>query len=121
MQSPIRVALVEDQKRVREGLTALIASSSGYEVVGAFARMEQALAHLPDGLPHVLLLDINLPGMSGVEGLRKVRELYPAVQVIMLTVYGDDDHVFEAICAGACGYLLKETPPEKLTPAILEA
>lgn len=120
MAGAIRVAIVEDQKAVRDGLATLIGTTPGFEAVARFASMEQALEKLPDSLPHVLLADIKLPGMSGVAGVRQIRDRFPAVQVLMLTVFADDDHVFEALCAGACGYLLKETPPAKLIEALRE-
>jgi len=118
--SIIRVAIVEDQPATREALAILIGNTAGFAVTGRFASMEEALPRLQVDVPHVLLLDIGLPGMSGIEGVRRVRSACPEIQVLMLTVHGDDDHVFEAICAGACGYLLKETPRERLLAAIRE-
>ncbi|MBZ5620810.1 MAG: response regulator transcription factor [Acidobacteriia bacterium] len=116
----IKVAIVEDQQATREGLAILISNTPGFEVTGRFASMEQALDSLDVNPPHVLLMDIELPGMSGIEGVRLVRSRLPRIQILMLTVYGDDDHVFEAICAGACGYLLKGIPRDKLLAAIRE-
>jgi DNA-binding NarL/FixJ family response regulator len=116
----IRVAIVEDQQATREALAILIGNTAGFEVTGRFASMEEALPRLQVDVPHVLLLDIGLPGMSGIEGVRRVRTAHPGIQILMLTVHGDDDHVFQAICAGACGYLLKETPRERLLAAIRE-
>jgi DNA-binding NarL/FixJ family response regulator len=116
----IKVAIVEDQQPTREALAILIGITTGFEVTGRFASMEQALPRLPIDAPHVLLLDIGLPGMSGIEGVARVRSACPEIQILMLTVHGDDAHVFEAICAGACGYLLKETPRERLLAAIRE-
>jgi DNA-binding NarL/FixJ family response regulator len=117
---PVRVAIVEDQALLREGLSALIGGSPGFEVVGRFRTMEEALAGLRVPLPHVVLLDIGLPGMSGIEGVRRIRQQHPAVQVLMLTVYDDDQRVFDALCAGACGYLLKKTPPARLLEGLAE-
>jgi DNA-binding NarL/FixJ family response regulator len=116
----IRVALVEDQKPLRDGLAALIGGTPGYRVVGSFGSMEEALARIFWDRPDVALLDIELPGMSGIEGVRRLKTREPALQILMLTIYGDDEHVFEAICAGASGYLLKDTPPVKLLEAIHE-
>lgn len=116
----IKVAIVEDQQTTREGLAILISNTPGFEVTGRFASMEQALDSLDTNPPHVVLMDIELPGMSGIEGVRVVRTRNAQIQILMLTVYGDDDHVFEAVCAGACGYLLKGTPREKLLAAIRE-
>jgi DNA-binding NarL/FixJ family response regulator len=83
--------------------------------------MEEALASIGKDLPDVVLVDIGLPGMSGIEGTRRLRGRHPALLVMMLTVYGDDERIFEAICAGACGYLLKKTPPARLLESIREA
>lgn len=120
MADPVRVAVVEDQEQTRRGLAALIAGTPGFQVMGAFGSMEEALRRLDAGPPDVALLDIGLPGMSGIEGVRRLKALHPQVQILMLTVYADNDHVFEAICAGACGYLLKDTPPTRLLEAIRE-
>lgn len=119
----IRVVIVEDQDRTREGLATLIDGTPGFHAVGRFASMEDALEGL-DGSdergPDVALLDIGLPGMSGIQGARLLRERFAAIQVLMLTVFADNDHVFAAICSGASGYLLKDTPPERLVDAIRE-
>ena len=116
----IKVAIVEDQPATREGLGILISNTPGFEITGRFSSVEQALDRLDVDPPHVLLMDIALPGMSGIEGVKLVRSRHPQIQILMLTVYGDDDHVFEAICAGACGYLVKGTPRERLLAAISE-
>jgi DNA-binding NarL/FixJ family response regulator len=116
----IRVALVEDQKRTREGLTALIDGTPGFAVGGSFGSMEDALRGFASDPPDVCLCDIGLPGMSGIEGVRRLKERSPATQVLMLTVHADSENVFEAVCAGACGYLLKDTPPVRLVEAIRE-
>lgn len=116
---PIDVAIVEDQREIREGLAALITGTPGFRCTGRFASMEEALAGL-HGAPGVVLLDIGLPGMSGIEGLGLLRERYPGLAVLMLTVYDDDDRIFEAICAGAGGYLLKTTPPARLLESITD-
>jgi DNA-binding NarL/FixJ family response regulator len=117
---PIRVGLVEDQKATREGLAALLAAAPDCTVAGSWGSVEEALAGLGAARPEVLLLDIQLPGLSGVEGVRLFRERWPAVQILMLTVYADDDRIFESICGGAVGYLLKDTPPERLLAALRE-
>lgn len=119
----IAVVIVEDQRPLRDGLTRLIGATPGFLVVGSYESMESALAALGargGPRPDVALLDIQLPGMSGIEGVARLRQDLPAVQVLMLTVFGDDDRVFEAICAGASGYLLKDTPPARLLDAIRE-
>ena len=117
----IKVAIVEDQPRTREGLAALIAASPRYDMVGAFESMEAALAGLAAAPVDVILSDIGLPGLSGIAGLPKLKALHPAARIVMLTVYDDNDHIFEAICAGASGYLLKDTPPDRLLEALNEA
>jgi DNA-binding NarL/FixJ family response regulator len=116
----IRVAIVEDQEPLRSGLAQLIGDAPGHQVVGAWGAMEPALREIGTARPEVLLCDIGLPGMSGIEGIGLLRARVPQLQVLMLTVFGDDDHVFEAVCAGASGYLLKDTPPARLLEAIAE-
>jgi DNA-binding NarL/FixJ family response regulator len=117
---PVRVAIVEDQPLIREGLAALIGGSPGFEVAGRYRTMEEALAGVRHPLPHVVLLDIGLPGISGIEGVRRLRLSHPGLPVLMLTVYDDDQRVFDALCAGACGYLLKKTPPLRLLEGLVE-
>jgi DNA-binding NarL/FixJ family response regulator len=120
MTQPLAVALVEDQRPLREGLAALVDGTPGYRVVGSYESMEAALEGLATARPEVMLLDIELPGMSGIDGVRVFKSRAPEVHVVMLTVFGDDDRVFEAICNGASGYLLKDTPPARLLDAIRE-
>jgi DNA-binding NarL/FixJ family response regulator len=120
MTDEIKVAFVEDQRQTREGLAALVGGTPGFCVVGSFVSMEEALAKLSWDPPDVVLADIQLPGMSGIEGVRRIKARFPAMPILMLTVYDDNDSVFEAVCAGACGYLLKDTPPAKLLDAIRE-
>jgi DNA-binding NarL/FixJ family response regulator len=117
----IKVAIIEDQRPIREGLDALIGGSQGYHCSGAFRSMEEALAQPWAEVPDVALVDIGLPGMSGIEGIRRLRQKYPSMAVIMLTIYDDDERIFEALCAGACGYLLKKTPPAKLLEYLRDA
>ena len=118
---PIGVAIVEDDSALREGLAMLISGTPGYRLAGIFPSVESALPSLPAGKPDVLLLDIHLPGMPGSEGVRPIRAANPRLQVLMLTVFVEEDKVFESICNGACGYLLKKTPPARLLEAIREA
>jgi len=120
MTSAHRVVIVEDQRRTREGLAAEVAFDPGLRVVGAFASMEEALPVIEREPPAILLTDIGLPGMSGIEGVRRYRARHQSALVLVLSVFGDDRHVFEAICAGASGYLLKDTPPDRLREAIHE-
>ena len=117
----VRVAIVEDQRRTREGLTALIDGSEGFRCVSSWESLEQALASGGAIAPDVLLLDLGLPGMSGVEGIVPLRSKFPQAAIVVLTVYEDNDRVFEALCAGAVGYLLKNTPPIKLLDSLRDA
>jgi DNA-binding NarL/FixJ family response regulator len=121
VKSNINTAIVEDIRDIREGLSTLINFTEGFCCTGAFRSMEEAIPRLKHLVPDVLLSDIGLPGMSGIEGIRILKEQYPQMTVLMLTVYDDDDRIFDAICAGASGYLLKRTPPAKLLENIREA
>ena len=118
---PIRVIIVEDDRATREGLGVLIAGTPGYQCVAQFRSVEEALSSSARESPDVLLLDIGLPGMRGSEGIGLLKEKYTGVQILMLTINADDDSVFESICRGACGYLLKNTTPGRLLEAIREA
>ncbi|HEY1251432.1 MAG TPA: response regulator transcription factor [Thermoanaerobaculia bacterium] len=117
----IRVALVEDKRLTREGLASILGRASGIRVVGAYPSMEQALPALGASPCDVLLLDIGLPGVSGIEALPGLREQFPETHVLMLTVYEDEDRVFESLCSGASGYLLKKTPPDQIVQAVRQA
>ncbi len=116
-----RVWIVEDQPEIRNSLTALIAGTPGFECAGSFGSMEAALAQSSAAPPHVALIDIGLPGMNGIEGTRRIRDRWPAVSPLVLTVYDDDERILEALCAGANGYLLKNTPPVRLLEAIRDS
>lgn len=116
----VRVVVIEDLAEVRQGLAILIGGTIGYQCTGAFRTMEDALAGIDASRPDVILTDIGLPGMNGIEGTRILNERYPAVPILVLSVYGDDENVFDAICAGASGYLLKSTPPALLLSSIRE-
>jgi DNA-binding NarL/FixJ family response regulator len=118
---PISVAIVEDDVPFREGLALLVADTPGYSLRGAFPSVEDALGALATRPPDVLLLDIHLPGRLGSEGVRPLRDQSPHMQVLMLTVFAEEDKVFDSICNGACGYLLKKTPKARLLEAIREA
>ena len=120
LPTPIKVAIVEDERDIRECLTLLINGTDGYSCIGSYRSMEEALEQLPRQLPDVLLSDIGLPGMNGIEGVRRLKERYPNLLVLMLTVYDDDERIFDAMCAGACGYLLKKTPPARLLDSLRE-
>jgi DNA-binding NarL/FixJ family response regulator len=116
----IRVAIIEDCRPIRDGLTQLIDGSDGYHVTGGFRSMEEALPQVAFDLPDVVLVDIGLPGISGIEGIRQLRLRHPQLHLLVLTVYGDDERIFNAICAGACGYLLKKTAPARLLESLAE-
>jgi DNA-binding NarL/FixJ family response regulator len=117
----IKTAIVEDQRDIREALAALINGTAGYRCTGSFRSMEEAFEKIRQDLPEVVLCDIELPGMNGIEGIRILKERYPQLLLLMLTVYDDDDRIFDALCAGACGYLLKRTPPARLLESLREA
>jgi DNA-binding NarL/FixJ family response regulator len=120
VNAPIRVVLIEDLREVREGLTVLINGTPGFHCTGSFRTMEEALTRLERTLCDTVLTDIGLPGMSGIEGIRILRERFPELPILALTVYNDNDKVFQALCAGASGYLLKNTPPARLLESIRE-
>jgi DNA-binding NarL/FixJ family response regulator len=119
--SMIEVAIVEDRREIRESLALLIGGTAGFSCIGSYRSMEEALEKLKHHQPHVLLSDIGLPGMTGIEGVSILKERYPELLILMLTVYDDDDRIFDAMCAGACGYLLKKTPPARLLEGLKEA
>jgi DNA-binding NarL/FixJ family response regulator len=118
MRAPIKVAIVEDQREIRECLALLVNGTEGYTCTGSYRSMEEALEKIPRQVPDVVLSDIGLPGMSGIDGVRRLKELLPGLLVLMLTVYDDDERIFDAMCAGACGYLLKKTPPARLLASL---
>jgi DNA-binding NarL/FixJ family response regulator len=117
----LKVVLIEDQPRIRDGLRTLIDGTAGYHCAGSFGSMEEALDRIGNAVPDVVLVDIGLPRMSGIEGIRVLRQKYPDLPALVLTVYGDDRRIFDAICAGAGGYLLKTTPPARLMESLREA
>ena len=116
----IRVGIIEDQQVLREGLAFLVDSTEGFRCTGSFGSVEQALRRISDDLPQVVLIDIGLPGMSGIEGIRILKKQWPELLLITLTVYEDDQKIFDALCAGASGYLLKRTPPARLVESLKE-
>ena len=120
MDTRIPVAIVEDNSDLREGLAQLIQGTPGYQCVGAFGDCSQFLGSLDKLHPSVVLMDVGLPGMSGIEGVKKLKARLPEVEVLMLTVFEDDQKIFDSLCAGASGYLLKKTPPARILEAIQE-
>jgi DNA-binding NarL/FixJ family response regulator len=114
----IKVVLVEDNNTIREGLAALINGTNGYNCIGSFSNCESFLLKLETMKIDVVLMDIGLPGMSGIDGISKAKKIKPDLNILMLTIYEDSQSVFKALCAGACGYLVKKTPPSRLLEAI---
>ena len=117
---PISVSIVEDNDQLRGTLAKVIGRAEGFKFVSDYASAEDALAGLPKVKPDVVLMDINLPGINGVECVRKLKTLLPPTQVMMLTVYEDTENIFNALAAGANGYMLKRTPTKELIEAIRE-
>ncbi len=112
------VVLVEDDRGLREQLTQILNSAPDIRCVGAFASAEEALQQLPARCPDVVLMDIKLPGMSGIECVARLKRLMPGLQIVMVTVYEDSERIFRALKAGASGYLLKSSPPQQLLEAV---
>ena len=119
--APVRVAIIEDQREVREGLRALIHGTRGFCCGASYRTMEQALSESVQSHADVVLVDLGLPGMSGVEGIRILHEKHADLPLVVLTVFDDDARVFEALCAGASGYVLKNTAPARLLELIADA
>jgi DNA-binding NarL/FixJ family response regulator len=120
MPENIRIIIIEDDEAVREGLRLLINGSTGYQCVAACRTAENALQLIPELLPQVALMDINLPGMNGIECVVHIKNNWPEIQVMMLTVFDNTEEIYKSLTAGATGYLLKKTPPAKLLEAISE-
>jgi DNA-binding NarL/FixJ family response regulator len=119
--SSLRVVIIEDLREVREGLTALINGTAGFQCVASYGSMETALARIEREKPDLVLTDLGLPGMSGTEGIERLRQIFPKIPIIALTIYDNDSEIFNALCNGANGYLLKNTPPARLLEALKEA
>lgn len=117
---PITVSIVEDQEQLRNTLSRVINRAEGFECVSTYGSAEEALEDLPKKMPNVVLMDINLPGINGVECARKLKQAAPKIQIMMLTVYEDTDNIFNALAAGASGYLLKRTSTPELLESIRE-
>ena len=121
IQSPVKVIIIEDKPQIREGLAALINGTEGFVCSGTFDSMEQALPRITFDNADLALVDIGLSGMSGIEGMRLIKKSHPDMLLLVLSVYEDDERIFEALCAGASGYLLKKTPPARLLESLREA
>ncbi|MEW6507779.1 MAG: response regulator transcription factor [Bacteroidota bacterium] len=117
----IKVTIIEDNTTIRDGLAALINGTPGYSCVGSFPDCETFLHKIPTLDTNIILMDIGLPGINGIDGIVRAKKIKPDLNVLMLTVYEDSQSVFKALCAGACGYLVKKTPPSRLLEAIKDA
>ena len=117
----IKISIVEDDKDIRESLAILLNGTADFKCVSTYTTCESGLDKIQNDKPDVILMDINLPGMTGIEGTKIIKEKLPDTEIIMLTISDNDQDVFNSLCAGACGYLKKNTPPLKLIEAIKEA
>lgn len=119
--TPLRIVIIEDLREIREGLSALINGTIGFRCVASYGMVETALTKITSDNPDVILTDLGLPGMSGIEGIERFRQIFPEIPIIALTIYDNDQQIFSALCSGASGYLLKNTPPARLLEALSEA
>ncbi|MFC2134939.1 response regulator [Bacteroidota bacterium] len=117
----IKVIIVEDNYTIREGLKTLIDGTDGYSCLAVYSDCETLIKEIGNQNPDVILMDIGLPGMSGIEGAQEIKKIKPDLTILVLTVYEENELVFQALCAGACGYLVKKTSPSRLLEAIKEA
>jgi len=118
--SNIKVVIFEDNTNLRRGLTTLINGSSGFECTGAFGNCDNLIKNITDSRPDVVLMDIQMPGMDGIEAVKMLVPLFPGIKILMETIFEDDEKVFHSICSGAKGYILKNTPPVQILEAIRE-
>ena len=116
----IDIIIVEDDSDIRESLQVLLNGSFGFNCIGAYSNCEDAIKNFKNNLAQVILLDIDLPGMSGIEGIKEFKEILPEVDIVMMTVHEDANMVFEALKAGACGYLTKNIQPSKILESLQE-
>jgi DNA-binding NarL/FixJ family response regulator len=114
----IKVAIFEDNRSLREGLATMIGGMPGFECSGAFPNCNNFLKNVAQAKPDVILMDIEMPGLNGIEAVALIKESHPAIKVLMQTIFDDDDKIFQSICAGAEGYILKHTPPAEIMNAI---
>lgn len=120
LSETITVTIIEDDKEIRESLSYIINATEGFECISTYGDCETAQSKIENELPDVVLMDIGLPGMSGIEGIKVIKEKRPDIDIIVLTIHENDQYVFDALCAGATGYLIKETQPAKILDAIKE-
>jgi DNA-binding NarL/FixJ family response regulator len=119
-KEPIHVVIIEDDETIRHGFTYLINASQNYKVINSYPNVESALPNLAADKPHVVLLDIELPGIKGIDAIPKIKHILPKTHILMLTVYDNEDNVFNALTKGAAGYLVKSDSTEKIMDAIQE-
>ena len=118
MLKHISVSIVEDNHFIRMALEQILLNSEGYDVLAVYGSGEEAVDKMPDNIPDIVLMDINMGKMSGIEAVRLIKQKCPTVRFMMCTVYEDDEKIFEALAAGASGYILKKTKPAELVAAI---
>ena len=118
--SNIKVVIFEDNTNLRRGLTTLINGSTGFECTGAFGNCDNLIKNITDTKPDVVLMDIQMPGMDGIEAVKMLKPQFPEIKILMETIFEDDEKVFNSICSGAEGYILKNTPPVQILQAIRE-
>ncbi|HEX7845547.1 MAG TPA: response regulator transcription factor [Chitinophagaceae bacterium] len=116
----IKVAIFEDNRSLREGLAAMIGGTAEFECVGAFPNCNNLLKNITQAKPDVVLMDIEMPGINGIEAVAIIKEEFPEMKILMETIFDDDEKIFNSICAGAEGYILKHTPPAEIMEAIKE-
>ncbi|MBZ0180481.1 MAG: response regulator transcription factor [Melioribacteraceae bacterium] len=121
MENSVKVLIVEDNENIRLGLKMLIDGTPDFSCVGDYSNCEDMLKEVESLKPDIVLMDIDLPGMSGIEGIKQVRKIFPEIRILVLTIYDESETVFKALCAGACGYMVKKTPPAQLLDAIQDA
>jgi len=117
----IRVVIIEDYKILLSSFTEIINSEDGFTVVGGYTSCEEALSNFEKDTPDIMLIDLQLPGINGIEGIKQFKMLKPSIPTIIITVHEDSKYIFEALCAGAIGYLTKNTEPEELVSALTQA
>lgn len=120
MNRPIRIAIFEDNQQFRESLEFVILSEEGYELCGSFEDTSRLLRKVEQSMPDLILMDINIPGVNGIEAVKEIRQHFPSIYVCMQTVFDEDDKVFASLCAGASGYILKNSPADRILQAINE-
>lgn len=118
---PVKVAIFEDKTTVREAISMLVEGTYGLELAGAYPNCNAVINNIRSSQPDVVLMDIEMPGMTGIEAVKIIKQQFPGITIVMQTVFEDEEKIFHAICNGASGYLLKDTPPSRLMESIIEA